>query len=654
MKKRMIAICLALAMLFACLTVWAETPEAAPETDAENTGKADTAGTVRMSEDELYDRVLGSWLGQMIGVGWGSKTEFSHCGTIIPENEMPAWDGKSMYADAYSQDDLYMEIPFLDAMVKNGYDCDTQYAANNLAKTDFPLWHGNLYARMNAQAGTPAGMCGLPANNPHYDDIDYQIDVDFLGTMYPGLVNEAAERAFKVGHLIGYGDGVYGGVFVSALHAAAYTASSVEQIVETATNVIPEGSGYRDALDTVWECYRAGKTWEETWETLENKFNTGESPCPDTGSRTPGKTMNIDAKLNGAYIAIGLLYGKGDFADSVIIACRCGQDSDCNPSNVGSVLGTYYGRSGLDEKYVKDAAMDGGMCFRGSVYTLRDVVDGTFGLLKDILKDSKLVSQEDGKWVLPESEKLKQVPLEQGKPADVTVILKPLGGRRVAVMLETRGTDVSKCTYDMGDGFTTDEPLAMYTYEKAGTYKPKFTIITTDGKTVEAEKEITVPDDPAADDEDNDRIIICHVAAPKGGGSRDISVICDGKVSTDAAESYDTFTSKMPGRTGVIGYLFRKGKEISMLRLSEGPHFNDGGWFKGAPDLQLLVGGEWVKPEYTVKPEYPVGDEKETFEPAGLSYDFILDKPVKCDGVRLRGECGGTAGFISVSELTVR
>lgn len=655
MKKRIVSICLAIVMLFSVCVCFAEAPKSESETKENQTDAKTAAGFVKMSEDEMYDRVLGSWLGQMIGVGWCAKTEFKHHGTIIPENEIPAWDGKSMYAEAYNQDDLYMEIPFLHAMYEHGYDCDPQFAAKNLAASTFPLWHGNLYARMNAQAGMPYAMCGSPSNNPHFDDIDFQIDVDFLGTMYPGLVNEAAKRAFDVGHLIGYGDGVYGGVFVSALHSAAYTASSVEQIVETAMNVIPKGSGYRDALDAVWECYKGGKTWEETWQEIEKKFNTGDSACPDFGSGTPNLDWDIDAKLNGAYIAIGLLFGKGDFEDSVMISCRCGQDSDCNPSNVASVLGTYYGASGLDEKYIKDASLDG-LTFLGTVYTLRDAVGATFELLKYVLKDSKLESEDDGKWKLPASEKVEEVPLEQGKPADATVILRRLGGRRVAIMLETRGGEVSSCSYDMGDGFRTTEPLAMYTYEKAGTYKPTFTIHMSDGKEVKLESEVTVRDDPEnSGDNDDNGIIICHVDVPKGGGSKDISVICDGRVSTDPAESYDTYSYITPNVTGIIGYLFRSGKEISIVRYSEGPHFDDGGWFKnGAPDLQVLVNGEWIKPEYILRPDYPVGDEKEKFEPAGLSYDFILKEPVKCDGVRLRGTCGGKSGFISVSELTVR
>ena len=40
---------------------------------------------------------------------------------------------------------------------------------------------------------------------------------------------------------------------------------------------------------------------------------------------------------------IGLLYGKGDFAKTVEITTRCGQDADCNPSSAAGILGTILG-----------------------------------------------------------------------------------------------------------------------------------------------------------------------------------------------------------------------------------------------------------------------------------------------------------------------
>ncbi len=61
--------------------------------------------------------------------------------------------------------------------------------------------------------------------------------------------------------------------------------------------------------------------------------------------------FNIDAKINGAYIVMGLLYGRGDLDKTIEISMRCGQDSDCNPSNAAGVLATTIGYENLWEKF---------------------------------------------------------------------------------------------------------------------------------------------------------------------------------------------------------------------------------------------------------------------------------------------------------------
>ena len=67
--------------------------------------------------------------------------------------------------------------------------------------------------------------------------------------------------------------------------------------------------------------------------------------CPD-GVFLP---FNIDAKINCAYVVMGLLYGEKDFYKTIDIATRCGQDADCNPSTAAGVLGTMLGYSHIPD-----------------------------------------------------------------------------------------------------------------------------------------------------------------------------------------------------------------------------------------------------------------------------------------------------------------
>ena len=72
-----------------------------------------------------------------------------------------------------------------------------------------------------------------------------------------------------------------------------------------------------------------------------------DDPCPD-GALVP---FNIDAKLNGAYVALGVLYGRKDFAKTLEIATRSGQDSDCNPSSAPGTLGVMVGYRAIPETF---------------------------------------------------------------------------------------------------------------------------------------------------------------------------------------------------------------------------------------------------------------------------------------------------------------
>ena len=105
---------------------------------------------------------------------------------------------------------------------------------------------------------------------------------------------------------------------------------------------------------------------------IEKKWN-GREPCPE-GAMAP---FNIDAKLNGAYVALGLLYGAGDFWKTMEISTRSGQDSDCNPSNACGVLGTMLGYKRIPDQWKSGIPAIADQKFRYTDFTFRTIVDST-------------------------------------------------------------------------------------------------------------------------------------------------------------------------------------------------------------------------------------------------------------------------------------
>jgi hypothetical protein len=297
--------------------------------------------TVQVTRQALEDKILGGWVGKAYGVAFGGPTEFKSHGKII---EGPLQMDPKGLARLAGQDDMYVNMALLKAVVEHGLDAPASAFAKEFAYGGFLLWHANGQGRQNLLAGIPPGKSGHPLYNPHADDIDFQIEADFIGLISPGLPQAAAKICDRAGHLMNYGDGFYGGVFVSTMYAAAFVEKDIQQVVQLGVQALPSDSGYARIIKDVlkWrQQYPAD--WKATWQELENMYN--HDTCP-WGAKDK---FNIQARFNGAYIALGLLYGNGDFLKTIEISTRAGQDSDCNPANAGGVLGTLLGFKGLPE-----------------------------------------------------------------------------------------------------------------------------------------------------------------------------------------------------------------------------------------------------------------------------------------------------------------
>lgn len=302
----------------------------------------------RISVDEYVDKMKGGWVGQMIGVGWGAPSEFKSCSKIMPPEMVPQW--KPDMVNVAGQDDLYVEMTFVRSMEVYGLNVSAKQAGIDFANSKYGLWCANRAGRDNLRLGIAPPDSGHPKFNPRADDIDYQIEADFSGLISPGMPNHAVLLGEKFGTIINYGDGLYAGQFMGALYSEAFFESSVEKLVEKALQYIPKESYYAQCIADVLKWYRQEPNdWQKTWNLVQEKYHNNPQYRKFTASTGDG---NIDAKLNGAYVVMGLLYGRGDIEKTIVIAMRCGQDSDCNPSSAGGVLCTTLGFAKIPRRFV--------------------------------------------------------------------------------------------------------------------------------------------------------------------------------------------------------------------------------------------------------------------------------------------------------------
>jgi hypothetical protein len=370
--------------------------------------KAQEADTViterRISVSEYRSKMKAGWIGQMAGVGWGFPTEFRYQSRIIPEDEVPEW--KPEMINVYDQDDLYVEMTFMRSMEVYGFDLSINQAGIDFANSKYMLWVANRIGRANLRKGIAPPNSGHPANSKASDAIDYQIEADFSGLVAPGLPNIATQLGEKFGRLMNYGDGLYGGQFVGAMYAEAFFESDPLKIVEVGLKSIPAESQYAEAVRDVIQWHAENPDdWEATWELINKKYHEN----PDYRQHTyegAGESFNIDAKLNGAYIVMGLLYGERDPDKTIVISMRCGQDSDCNPSNAAGILFTTMKFEDIPEKFI--SGLDEETKFSFTEYSFPALIDVSEKLAREAvtLSGGRIENNEDGEdvFVVPISE----------------------------------------------------------------------------------------------------------------------------------------------------------------------------------------------------------------------------------------------------------
>jgi hypothetical protein len=309
---------------------------------------------ITITKKVLQDKIKGGWAGQTIGVTFGGPYEFRFLGSMIQDYQKMQW-AKGQFKYYYSKeqglyDDIYMDLSFVDVIDKYGVDAPVDSFANAFAHASYPLWHANQAGRYNVLNGIKAPASGYWKNNPHSDDIDFQIEADFAGLMFPGMAVSSSKLCDKVGHIMNYGDGYYGGLYVASLYTQAFVSNDINWIVASALEAIPKQSNYYKCISDVIKWHQLyPNDWKKSWFEIQQKW-TSDIGCTDGVF----KPFDISANVNSAYVIMGLLYGGGDFEKTMEIAIRCGQDADCNPATAAGVLGTIIGYDNIPKKWIQD------------------------------------------------------------------------------------------------------------------------------------------------------------------------------------------------------------------------------------------------------------------------------------------------------------
>jgi ADP-ribosylglycohydrolase len=293
--------------------------------------------------DELYDKIRGMWLGQLIGNNAGRATEGKYSGEAAnPDSAVPwvikqEWDG---------DDDTDIEYVALHILETYGLNCRPQEIAeqwlNHIDSSG--IYIANKQAWHLMRDGYLPPETGSRTYNEHWHSIDSQITTESLGAISPGCVQSAIDLTDKFASITNTGFPVHAAQFYSAMYATAFFEPNVENLVVEGLTTVPTTSRTCQVITDVLSWYL-----EDTldghldWRTTRHKLHDDYQ-----GHNSFGRYYNwVESTINTGATVLAILYGQGDFKNTVQIGVLAGWDCDCNPATAGGLIGVIKGFSNL-------------------------------------------------------------------------------------------------------------------------------------------------------------------------------------------------------------------------------------------------------------------------------------------------------------------
>lgn len=298
----------------------------------------------------VVEKIYAGWLAKIIGIRLGAPVEgwsYQQIKDIYGELDTYAVDYKDFAADDDSNGPLF----FLRALEDGDHweDMTAQDVAEALLNYA-PFEHGFFWwggygvstehtAYLNLRSGIEAPRSGSVEQNGHMtaEQIGGQIFIDTWGLVTPGNPNLAAVLAERAASVTHGGNGVYGGIFVAVCISYAFIEQDIRKIIEKGLTYIPAESEYAQVVRKVMEFYDNNPdSWEACFAYIHDNYGY---------DKYPGVCHIIP---NIAVMILSLLYGGGDFSDTLNICNRCGWDTDCNVGNIATIMGVRGGLEAID------------------------------------------------------------------------------------------------------------------------------------------------------------------------------------------------------------------------------------------------------------------------------------------------------------------
>lgn len=246
-----------------------------------------------------------------------------------------------------------------DGWLKHIYSDENTPFINGDGDRENFLWVSNQRAHdlMRTRGMVPPAT-SKPDNNPDYDMIDAQLTTEIFGLFAPARPDVALAMAHLPIRTTAFENAMWASEFYVVMFSLASVVDQSlpikEQVLwmaDKARQQLPEDSYSAKMFDFVKSGYEVGVTWEETRDDVYVRYQVEQADGYDITSREMDCNGCFASGINFAASIISLLYGEGDYQQTVKIAVLAGWDSDNPAATWGGLLGFMHGKDAIENAF---------------------------------------------------------------------------------------------------------------------------------------------------------------------------------------------------------------------------------------------------------------------------------------------------------------
>lgn len=309
---------------------------------------------IRLNLADYRDKVLGCWMGKNIGGTLGAPFEWRR------QINQVSFYTQDLSGEPLPNDDLDIQLLWLVALEEMGVDIDANLLAEYWTLYVTPHWAEYGTAKNNMRLGLLPPHSGS-FHNDYKDSCGAFIRSEIWACIAPGCPEVAARYAYQDGALDhGDGEGMFAAVFCAALESAAFVISDLRKLIDIGLSYIPGGCATAGAARAALNAYDEKLDWLAARDRILQVYRgSSHGDAPDlTSPRDRAKDFHTgrqgwDVPSNISLLVLALLYGEGDFAQTVCIAVNCGEDTDCTAATAGSIFGILRGYQAIPQAWIE-------------------------------------------------------------------------------------------------------------------------------------------------------------------------------------------------------------------------------------------------------------------------------------------------------------